>query len=121
MKVNVIGRKNAAALIQYHDEANDMLHRVVVPHATLEGEYVSDDEIALAIPVGVAWEDVIRLQTTPTDIQRELRRRGVWTAQDAISRPNDVIAAVSAAYGLDVAAVIRAANTIAKREENSYV
>ena len=113
MKVTVIGRKSAAALIEYVDETG-MPQRATVPFSSLNGDNVSDEEIAMSIPVGVAWDEIIHLVATPTDIQRELRRRGVWSPQDAISRPNDVTAAVAAAYSLDVAAIIRsAANTIA--------
>lgn len=115
MKVTLIGRKSAAALIEYIDETG-MPQRATVPFSSLDGDNVSDEEIAMSIPVGVAWDEIIRLVATPTDVQRELRRRGVWTPQDAISRPNDVTAAVAAAYSLDVAAIIRAANTIAREE-----
>ena len=119
MKVTVISRKNAAALIEYHLKDDDMLYRAAVPFNSLNGSYVPDEEIELSIPVGVAWAEVIKPVATSTDFQRELRRRGVWTAQDAIARPNEVLAAVSAAYGLDVAAIIRAANTIAREETSN--
>jgi hypothetical protein len=114
MKVTVISRKNAAALIEY--VIDDMPHRGIVPTATVNGDEVADDVIPLAIPYGVPWSEILTPRVTADDIQRELRRRGIWTANDAQNKPNEVIAAASAAYGLDVAAILRAANTIAREE-----
>lgn len=114
MKVTVIGHKNAAALIEY--VIGDMPYRGIVPLDTVNGNEVPDDVILLAIPYGVAWAEILTPRVTPDDLQRELRRRGIWTATDAQNKPNEVIAAASAAYGLDVAAILRAANTIAREE-----
>lgn len=58
---------------------------------------------------GIKWEDVLKPSTTADDLARELRRRGLFGAVEVQTRPNEVIAAIQAAYGVDLAAVMQAA------------
>lgn len=110
-QVTVIGRKNKAALVEYLD--GDTLKRVTIPSDKVDKEGVVElKELTLGIPYGLPWSEVIVLVATPQHIETELHMRGIWTAEDALAQPNTVIAAVQAAYGLDVAAILQAANAI---------
>ncbi len=114
MKVKLIGRKNAAALVEYTD--NGQTKRVTVPFSVIKGDEVDRRQLSYGIPYGAPWAELIKLSATPQLIEEELHKRGIWTAQDALDKPQDVIVAVHAAYGLDVAAVTRAAQALARGE-----
>jgi len=60
------------------------------------------------IPFGEEWSRMVTLQATERDLEKNLRLQGVWTVEDAQSRPDAVRAALQATYGLDAAALLRA-------------
>jgi hypothetical protein len=46
----------------------------------------------------------------PSDFARELHKLGLWTRDDVMTRPNEVISAIQAVYGIDLAAILVAAH-----------
>ena len=59
-------------------------------------------ELAMAIPYGLPWEDIVALAATPEIIAHELRRRGIWTAEDLRDSGGAAMGAIQSAYGLDL-------------------
>lgn len=73
------------------------------------------------VPYGVEWHRLIELgETTPRKVEEELHRRGIWTIADLRNRPQDVVGALQAAYGLSRAQLLQAAeryeNELSKTE-----
>lgn len=68
------------------------------------------------VPYGDDFLHGVKLQATTEAVERELRQRGIWTADDALSNAPAVLGALQAVYGVDVAALMQAAVTY-KREQ----
>ena len=62
----------------------------------------------LGLQWGVPWEEV-ELTASPETLAAELRRRGIWRAADLRANPNVVLAAIHAAYGVELSALQRLA------------
>ena len=60
---------------------------------------------------------MIKPSVSALDIERELKRRGIWTIEELRTRPNEVIGALKDAYGLDLAALLQAAKVYEKDME----
>lgn len=61
------------------------------------------------IPYGMEWSRLIELTTTPAAIEQELHRLGIWTLADLRSNPQQVVAAIQAAYGFARGQLLQAA------------
>jgi hypothetical protein len=119
IEVKLIRRSGGAALVEWQSE-DGYLQRATVPFhevqnlwedrgSNLHGE-VAQEIIEIGIPYGVPWEDIIgEIQITAKDIAESLRKHGVWTLDDAQTNPQTVIGALQAAYGFDMATLIRGA------------
>lgn len=109
MRVRIVERRGRAALVEWPDDAG-RLRRAVVP-----GEIVVDNEVDVevldrGVEYGVPWEEIVgALEVTPEHVAAELRRRGVWTTEDARRNPQVAAAALQAACGLGLAALLGAA------------
>lgn len=112
MRVRVISRKGGAVLVEW--ASPDGLKRVVVPAGSLRDDEVSEEELALGIEYGLPWEELLSLEVTPEAIAAELRRRGIWTLADLRAKPNTAVAALQAAYGVGLAALMQAAERFEK-------
>jgi hypothetical protein len=106
--VKVIQKKGQAALVEWLD--GDGTHRVTIPAKAIEsGNRVAMSELGYGIPYGEPWEELVMLAVTPAVIAEQLRRAGIWTYEDLLSRPNQALGAIQAAYGFDLTALLRAA------------
>lgn len=103
MKVRVLRCQGAAALVEWIED--DLLQRAVVPAEMVEDGQCDSDALAAGIPYGVPFEDLLQPAVTPRALAQALRRRGIWTTEDVYRKPNEVIAALQSAYGLDLAAI----------------
>ena len=106
--VRVVQKKGMAALVEWLD-ANGT-HRATIPVKAIRDNKVAKDELDYGIPYGEPWEDLIVLAATPAVIAEQLRKVGIWTYEDLLSRPNQALGAIQAAYGFDLAALLKAAN-----------
>ena len=68
-------------------------------------------------PYGVDFLNTLSPAVTPAVICRELRRRGLWTADDLQKNPNVLRGALQAAYSLDFAQVIAIAKNYERTTE----
>lgn len=64
------------------------------------------EAFAMGMPWGVPWEEV-KLRANPDVLAAELRRRGIWTANDLRANPNVALAAIQSSYGVDLSALQR--------------
>lgn len=63
------------------------------------------------IPFGDDLLDGFEFSVTKEQLLRELRARGLWTYADLLANPNAARGALQSAYGLDLATLIRIANS----------
>lgn len=105
MKVKTLKIKGQAALVEWDDGA---LRRGTVPAESLRNDQVDDDVLAMAIPHGEPWTLIIGdIEATPQAVEDELHKRGVWTAQDLLSKRGAARDAIATAIGADAAKLIR--------------
>jgi hypothetical protein len=116
--VQIIQRKNGLTLVEWSQDGT-------LKRAWLDQELLVHDngmtgdayQPWAGIPYGVEWSRMITPKVTSIDIDRELKRRGVWTIQELRTKPNEVLGALRDAYGLDLAALLQAAKVYEKDME----
>ena len=80
-----------------------------------EGNYAWVFNPGMGIPFGVDWSRIVTFMSTPIDIDMELKRQGIWTAEDLHMNPNGALGAIKSALGLDLAALQNAAREYEKQ------
>lgn len=108
VRVNVISRHGSAALVEFVE--GQAVQRKTVSAGLLDGEKISQDDLDMGVPYGLPWADLFKINVTPKVIEKALHNAGVWTLEDLLGNPRRVIAALQSAYGVDIAALIRAAS-----------
>lgn len=99
----IVKERGHAAIVEYIQDG--LIQRVILPR-----EHAQDrDKIPLGIPYGEPWERIIKLSVTPEMVANELRKRGIWTYEDLMNSPQKVVAALQAAYGVDMSNLLRLA------------
>jgi len=63
---------------------------------------VDSNDLALAIPYGLPWEEFVKHPAIP----EKLRQAGIYTLADLIKRPEAALGAIQAAYGQDLQTLI---------------
>jgi len=104
--VRVVQKKGQAALVEWVDF--DGTHRATIPAKAIIGGKTAKDELDYGITYGEPWEEMIVLSATPEAIAEQLRKCGIWTREDLEARPNQALSAIQAAYGVGLAALLRA-------------
>lgn len=106
MEFQLITRRGAAALVEWHDALG--VHRSTIPAILLPsvGTDLPYDVLMTGIPYGVAWEALDLGPSVPARIAQELRARGIWTRDDLQRNIAQARAAVAAVYAQDVTTLI---------------
>ncbi len=110
-KVRELRRTSGAALV----EQADGQARLIVPAETVQAGEVADEVLALGIPQGAPWEEIVSLNATPAALAAALRRRGIWDVADLRRNTDGARSALQEVYGLDLAALLRAAAAYEQR------
>jgi len=110
--VKVISSAHGTALVEWVDKTR--LGRGYLPDNLIDDGTVTDDNLDIAAPYGVPWEDVITLAATPEKIANALRGNGIWTLADLSTNPRGAIGALQATYRVDLAALLQAARNYEK-------
>lgn len=103
----VIERREQVDLVEWVGE--DGPGRVWLPTGTVQEGEVDPLELGRGISYGMPWEELVTVTATPERIAAELRRAGLWTAEDVRQRPQAAQGALLAAMGTDLAALLRLA------------
>lgn len=114
-KAIIIRRKNDMTLVEWND--GNLPKRAWVVPDRIESEDGVNVEVIdpeEGVPYGVEFSRMVVPSVTPEDIERELKRRNIWTVDDLRSRRGEVISALKAAYGIDFAELLRAAEKFEK-------
>ena len=96
--MRTIKTKGKVALVEHEGQ------RRIVPIA----EKDNSKAFEMGMPWGVPWEEV-ELVARPDLLAVQLRRRGIWTANDLRANPGGALAAIQSAYGVDLTALRRLA------------
>lgn len=110
MQVTILRQSAQSALVEYTDDTGP--HRVTVPASALHDNGVDEAELALGIEHGAPWEALLRLRVTPETVAAELRRRGIWTLEDLLSKPQEAKGAILALVGNQYAQLVNAARAL---------
>lgn len=116
VNVQIIQGNNDLVLVQWTNSYN-ILQRSWVDRRDLVDEVGRSAKVAnpeRGYPYGVEFWRIVKLEATSKDLDRELKQRGIWTLADLRARPNEVVGALVAAYGVDLAAMFQAANMYEK-------
>jgi len=114
MKVKIIRRKNQAVIVEWIDSAGAP-QRGSIPFSAVYGDQVDDQVLEMAAPYGLPFAEMIELQATPEEVERQLHIRGIWTAQDLLENAQAAQGAIQAAYKLDLASLTRQVNTLIRQ------
>lgn len=114
--VQIIQGENDLVLIQWEDK-DSILQRTWVPASDLlnvTGRRAEVEDPRNGFPYGVEFWRLVKMKASPKDFDRELKQRGIWTIADLRARPNEVVGALVATYGIDLAAVLHAVDKYEK-------
>jgi len=104
--VRVVKVTGEAALVEWLEDGRP--RRCVLP-VGLAGSEIDAETLGLGAPYGLPWEEIIVLQATPDALADNLRRAGIWTLDD-MQDSKRVFGVIQATYGVDLGALIQAAN-----------
>lgn len=101
VKAKVITAHNDIKLIEWIDQRGYYLRAWVTPDMIeqVEGQLAQVNNPEMGIPYGQDWAELIEQSITPAMVANSLRRSGIWTIEDLLSRPNEVHGAVIATAG----------------------
>lgn len=104
----VVSRKNDLILVEWNDLGSPK-RAWITPNMVVEdkGATVTVRNPGAGIPYGMDWTRVGPMGVTPIDLDKELKRRNIWTIHDLRSRPNEVVGALQSAYGVDLARLLQ--------------
>ena len=108
--VQIVGSDNDLVLVQWTN-SHDVPQRSWVPRTSLirQAGLVADvKNPEQGIPYGVEVWRLISMKATAKDFDRELKNRGIWTIADLRARPNEVMGALVAVYGVDLGTLYQA-------------
>lgn len=114
--VQIIQGHNDLVLIQWENK-HGILQRSWVAESKLlnvTGRRAEVEDPAEGRPYGVEFWRLVDMKASSKDFDRELKVLGIWTIADVRARPNEVMGALVAAYGIDLSALIQAVDKFEK-------
>lgn len=112
IRVTVIETVGESALVQYQTGAT--VERKYIPIAEIGDKQVLDEVLERGIPYGYPFED-IKLEFDSEKFASELRKIGVWTADDALRNPQKLWSAMNAAFAENITNILQSARIEQKR------
>lgn len=103
--VRVIEQRGPSVVVEY----GGGMKRCIIPAEEVTSGGVDPATLEMGAPYGIPWESVLTLSATPQQLADELRRNGIWTVADLESNPQAAFGAIQAVYGVDLAALYKAA------------
>lgn len=111
VEVRILRQGNGTYFVEWTDDAG-VLQRATVTEAMVvrtQGNTATVDAphrgVPYGAPLGTLWDPVC----VGMDIDRELRRRGIWTTADLRANPVEARAALLAAFGANLQQLLNAA------------
>ena len=104
IKVKVLKAGLDNAMVEFM--LDKVFQRATIPTNFIDDEYVEQAVLEAGIPYGIPWE-LVELKASPIDLANILRKNDIWTVDDAMRNPNKIISALQAAYGVDLAQILK--------------
>jgi hypothetical protein len=101
--VKTIKVEGDASMVEY--VLDGRLQRATIPTSKIKGGEASVSTLSAGIPFGTDWENLITIKATPVSIANALRNRGVWTPEDALANPRQVVLALQTACAIDISKI----------------
>lgn len=115
-EVAIKGKKAGMMLIQW--EEDNTLHRSWVTSEQVvenpDGRFYAVDP-HVGVPYGFDFTKLVTLKTTAKVLDREIKRREIWTLEDLRANPAALVSAIQAAYGVTRATILQKAEEYAKQ------
>lgn len=86
ISVKVIRTDNKSTLIE--TAVKGKYNRIVIPTGEIKRGKVSEDILRAGIPYGIPWEDFELIPPDLSEFSNELRRNGIYTADDFRNNQN---------------------------------
>lgn len=119
VEVTILREERNMTLVQWTDEY-DVLQRNWVKVSMVTDRWGKTGRVEnpqRGYPYGVDFSHALSPSVTSHDICRELRKRGLWTAEDLQKNPELIKGALQAAYGVDLSQIIAIAKQYEKTME----
>ena len=116
MRVTIVKREGGTAVVEWRE--GDTPFRATLPLVELaiapDGRTAECVHPEWGIPYGEDFAALITPSASPESIDRELKRAGIWTAEDLHGNPNGAAGAIQRAYGVDLAGLLTATRQLLK-------
>jgi hypothetical protein len=104
VRVRIVETKGKSALVEWDD---GRMHRAYVPVESLDGKLCPDNALKEAPVYGVPWELLLDLSgITPEAVADALRRKWIWTTEDAHAQSRALLTLGSGFIGNPVFRVV---------------
>ena len=118
ISVKTLASKGGSVLVEWLEDGQ-YLKRGFIPRDIIdEGGYVPAEELALAIPYGSPWSEIITFEASALHLEDLLRKKNIWNLDDLSKNPNKAISALQSVYSMDYAALKHAARQFSKESGN---
>lgn len=103
MQLTVIEQNPETTLLQILSDDSQKVSRTIVPTDTIS---IEDGVVTCAIdpyegiPYGLPWEEILQVDLTVEELANNLRRYGLWTAEDIHGNPPALMSAIAVSYGM---------------------
>lgn len=101
--VKIINANEESAVVEF--TLGGLLQRAIIPTAMIVDGKAPDEVLIAGIPYGTPWE-FLKLSANPIMLANTLRANGIWTYEDAKRKPREIVSALQAVYGVDLAALL---------------
>jgi hypothetical protein len=105
--VRIVRVQGESALVGYMQDGK--VRQVVIPFSAIVDGQALSSVLASGIRHGLPWSDMVSPAATPEAVEQALYRADIWTGADLRSNPRAALGALQAVYGVDLAALLRAA------------
>jgi hypothetical protein len=112
--VRVVASRGKGAVVEWVENGEAI--RKIVPVSKIKGEEIDEDTLDKSPDYGVPWAKEIKLNASAKELEKALHNAGVWTAEDAMKKPQAIIGAINTAYKTDLVAILQAAKKYKNKE-----
>jgi hypothetical protein len=103
INVRVVLKLDVHNLVVEYTDNSGQLKRTIVPATMVHDNQASTKDLMSGLPYGEAWEHMIMLRrVTPLMYATALRKRGIWTKEDLLAHPAEVMSAIQEVHGVEL-------------------
>jgi len=104
VSVRQIRAKGKSVLVEWLDKGD--FRRAYVPPDAIKEDRINEELLEAAPQEGLDWRNYVTVTATPEKIERQLKRRGIWTEADLRANPQGIRQAFQEVYAPDMKELI---------------